>query len=45
MKKLFSLFRSYFVAEGRTYYYHGQKLTDELERELNKAYSGTGRRF
>ncbi|MEO2158270.1 MAG: hypothetical protein ABGX31_02925 [bacterium] len=32
----------------RTYYYHGQVMTDELERELMKAYAGTGfrnRRF
>lgn len=27
---------------NRTYYYHGQVMTDELERELMKAYAGAG---
>ena len=48
MKKIISLFRRWFPQRSRGHYYHHQTLTDELERELMKAYMGTGfrgRRF
>ena len=41
MKKLINLLKK---IQPRTtnYYYHDQVLTDQLERELMKAYGGTG---
>jgi len=47
MKKLVNLMKK-LQPRNRTYFYHEQVLTDELERELMKAYMGTGvrgRRF
>jgi hypothetical protein len=46
MKKLANLWRRW--NRPRSHYYHHQVMTDELERELMKAYMGTGvrgRRF
>jgi len=41
MKKLVNLMKK-LQPRNRTYFYHGQLLTDDLERELMKAYMGTG---
>ena len=41
MKKLINLLKK-IQPRSTTYYYHGQVLTDELEREMMKAYMGTG---
>jgi len=41
MKKLISLLKK-IQPRPTTYYYHGQFLTDELERELMNAHMGTG---
>ncbi len=42
MKKFFSLLRSCFAIKDRKYYYRNQCLTDDLERELLKAYARRG---
>ena len=47
MKKIINFLKK-IQPRTTTYYYHGQVMTDELERELMKAYMGTGvrgRRF
>ena len=47
MKKLINFLKK-IQPRHHTYYYHGQVMTDDLERELMKAYAGTGfrgRRF
>ena len=41
MKKLINLLKK-IQPRTTTYYYHGQVLTDELEREMMKAYMGVG---
>ena len=42
MKKIINLLKQRWTGLPRTYYYHEQVLTDELERELMKAYGGYG---
>ena len=42
MKKIVNLLKRRWNRPPRTHYYHDQVLTDELERELMKAYGGTG---
>jgi hypothetical protein len=41
MKKLINFLKK-MQPRTTTYYYHGQVLTDELEREMMKAYMGVG---
>jgi len=41
MKKLINLLKK-LQPRATTYYYHGQVMTDDLERELMKAYGGMG---
>lgn len=48
MKKIVNLLRRWNRPLKGHYYYHHEVMTDELERELMKAYMGTGvrgRRF
>ena len=48
MKKIVKLWKRLGSRRHHGYYHHQQFLTDELERELMKAYMGTGvrgRRF
>jgi hypothetical protein len=42
MKKIVNLLKRRWNRPLRTYHYHEEVLTDELERELLKAYMGTG---
>ena len=42
MKKIINLLKQRWIRPSRTYYYHDQVMTDELERELMKAYGSTG---
>jgi hypothetical protein len=42
MKKIVNLWKRLNRPPRRTHYYHDQVLTDELEREMMKAYMGTG---
>jgi len=41
MKKLINFLKK-IQPRTTTYYYHGQVLTDDLERELMKAHMGVG---
>ena len=41
MKKLINLLKK-LQPRPTTYYYHGQVMTDDLERELMRAYMGSG---
>mgnify|MGYP006182623873 FL=1 len=42
MKKIIDLLKQRLHRSPRTYYYHNQVMTDELERELMKAYGSYG---
>jgi hypothetical protein len=42
MKKIVNLLKRQWNRPPRAHYYHEQVMTDELERELMKAYMGTG---
>jgi hypothetical protein len=42
MKKIVNFLRERWNRPPRAHYYRDQVLTDELEREMMKAYMGTG---